>query len=257
MGLVSIPVKFYKPAEDEGLEFKMLTKAGNKIRQKYVDAVTGEDTVYDQLDKGYEYAPGQFVRFTKPELAAFDMQSDTMDIKEFIKLSDLDFIQVEKNYYLGPDKGGDKGFALLSRLLMASNKAAIAQWIYKGKTHLVAIRAYHGILVLQVLFYQNEVRDVSQIEVANLVVSDAEQMLAAKLVDAMTVPAFDPSKYADTYAATVKQAVEKKVAGQEVILVADEAPKAVVIDLFEALKASLQQTAAEAPKKGPKGKGKK
>lgn len=254
LGVVSVPVKFYVSASDEGLSFKMLTKAGNLIKQKYVDAATGEDTVFADLDKGYEYAKGQFVRFTKDELAVLDMQSDTMDIKEFINLSDLDFVQVEKTYYLGPDKGGDKGYALLADVLKAQDKAAIAQWVYKGKTHLVAVRAYEGRLVLQVLFYKAEVRDIGQIEVMPLVVTDTERHLAERLVDALTTKAFDPSIYEDKYAKSVKEAVEKKISGKEVIMVAEEAPKAQVIDLFEALKMSLQ--AAESTKK-PKGKGKK
>lgn len=257
LGLLSIPVKFYKPASDAGLEFRMLTKAGNLIKQKYVDAVTGEDTVYAELDKGYEYAKGQFVRFTKDELAALDMKSDTLDIKEFVALSDLDFIQVEKNYYLGPEKGGDKGYALLAAVLEAQGKAAIAQWTYQGKQHLVAIRGYQGGLVLQVLFYKDEVRDFKQIEVLPLLVTDAERHMAEKLVEALTNDAFDVGAYEDNYAKTVRQAVDSKISGKEVILVAEEAPTAKVIDLFEALKASLQQAPAKGKKPAPKGKAKK
>jgi DNA end-binding protein Ku len=240
-GLVSIPVKFYVSASDESLSFNNITKAGNRVKIKYVDAVTGEDAPYDSCVKGYEFAKDQFVTFTAEELKELELSaSKTIDIQEFVPADSIDFVQIEKTYYLGPDKGGDKGYALLSDVLKAQGKVAIAQWVNKGKEHLVLLRPYRLGLALQILYYHNEVRDFNEIEVAPLPISEAEQALAHKLVEALSSDEFEADKYDDRYAKILKSVVDAKVNGREVIIPQDANTKS-TLDLFSALKATLEQ----------------
>lgn len=264
-GLVSIPVKFYLAAKDEKLEFNMLSKAGNRVRQKLVDEVTKDEIEREDTLSGYEVSKGQYVKFTKDELKALELASDdkTVEIAEFVDASAIDLVNIEKSYYLGPDKGGDKGYTLLSQTMEGSNRVAIAQWGSKGRQHLVVIRPYRGGLLLQVLFYANEVRPFEDIEVAKLVVTDQERNLARKLVDSLSSDEFDASKYTDKYRENLQKAVDQKVAGQEVTF-APSAPQIPVVDLFQALQQSLlsapkppkapkvKETPKEAPKLAPK-----
>lgn len=254
-GMVSIPVKFYLAAKDESVGFNMISKAGNRIKMQFVDGETAE--VVEQADalKGYEFEKGRFVTFTKDELETLGLQNDkALTVAEFVPAEAIDVIQVEKVYFLGPDKGGDKSYALLSDAMKISGKVAIAQWHTKGRAHLVAIRPYKSGLIAQILFYAPEVRDFGQIEVTPFPISTAEQNLALKLLDALSNDEFDASRYEDEYAKSIKEAVNAKVAGQE-ITVPVSTPKTNTLDMFEALKQSL----SKAPKKPApkKGKGKK
>lgn len=250
-GLVSIPVKIYVSASDESVQFNQITPQGNRVKQRLVDAGTEDEVQQADLVKGYEFARGQYVTFTQDEMAALQVPSSkTVEIREFVDAQTIDFLQVEKNYYLGPDKGGDKGYALLSEAMHLKGKVAVAQWATKGKEHLVVVRPYRGKLVLQVLFYSSEVRPFEDIEVMNLPVTDMERNMAAKLLDAMTSDEPDLTQYTDKFADGVRQAVDAKVAGR-VVTITHEAPVKTSIDLMEALKQSL----AEKPKAKGKRKG--
>lgn len=245
-GLVSIPVKLYTAASSESVSFNMLTPDGNRVKQKYTDSVTGADVTYDQCDKGYEVAKDQFVRFSKDEIKALEAESTkTMDIREFVDAASLDLLHVEKSYLLGPDKGGDKGMLLLSDTMKALGKVAVAQWNSRGKEHLVVIRPYKGSLVVHQMYYQNEVRNPEEIELAKIMISDAERNMAAKLVQALSTDTFDASKYEDGFVKRVQDAIERKMAGQPIV--APEAPKATVLDLMAALQASLDKAGDKKP----------
>jgi DNA end-binding protein Ku len=253
-GLVSIPVKVYLAAsDDQGISFNMLSKkTGNRLKQKYVDAATEEEVTREETLKGYEYARGQYVTFTKEELAAIELSTTkTIEIAEFVDESTIHSLHIEKSYYLGPDKGGDKGYVLLSEMMADRKKVAIAQWVHHGKGHLVVIRAYQGGLLLQDLWYANEVRDFSQIEVAATPISAAERKLAGQLIDALTTGGFDPTHYEDEYAAALSAAVQAKVAGQEIVVPHDANPATNSLDLLAALKDSI---VARPKKKAPKKK---
>lgn len=239
-GLVAIPVKFYLACSPEAVAFNQFTPDGHRIKQKLVDEVTGQEVDRETLSKGYEYAKGQFVVFTADEIKALETAGDkTVEIEACVPLSEIDLFQVEKTYYLGPDKGGDKAYGLLVDTLEAAGKGAVAQWSTRGREHLVLIRSYRGGLLLHTLFYTDEVRDQSLVTgaVAKLVMGERERTLAARLVDQMS-GSVDLASYRDRYRERVLAAVQAKVDGKEVVIpTMPAAPQ--IIDLFEALKLSL------------------
>jgi DNA end-binding protein Ku len=261
-GLVAIPIKLFTAASSEQVRFNMLhEKCGGRVKQQYVCPVDEVVVERDGMVKGFEYARGQFVRFTEEELKALEAErSNTIDIVEFVPLSTVDFVHVEKSYYLGPDKGGDKPYKLLSGCMREQGVVAVGRWAARGKEQLVLIRPYgDGGLILHQLYYANEVRSFEEIDTgAKLSFSDAEQDLAKKLIQQLTSEKFSAENYRDQYEERVRAAVDQKVAGQE-ITIAPEAPRAQIIDLFEALKRSLSETEArganqpdKAPLKPPK-----
>ena len=242
-GLVSIPVKLYTATSPQQARFNMLhEETKSRVKQQYIVPNTGEVVDRKSLVKGYEYAKGQYVVFSDEELKALEAQrSSSLEIKEFVPLSSVDLVQVEKTYYLGPDKGGDKAYHLLAESMQGTDKVAVGRWAAKGKEQLVIIRPYKDGLMLHQMFYANEVRAFDEVETgATFQFSDVERQLAHKLIDELSVEAFAPEKYKDEYAERVQAAVEQKVAGEEVH-VAEEVPQAQIIDLFEALKQSLTQ----------------
>ncbi len=254
-GLVSIPVKFFTSASAGRVSFNLLSpEAGNRVQQKLFDSVTGLEIPggMDACDKGFEVAKGEYVKFKKDEIKALDAECDqkTIDIQEFVDATSIDPIAVEKTYYLGPDKGADKGYSLLSEAMSTMSRAAVAQWNSRGKEHLVVIRPYRGGLVLHQMFYSNEVRNFDEIEVAKLSVSEPERKMAGKLIASLSSGEFDPSKYEDSYSARVKQAIQDKLAGGTIRAVPSETPKmGSVFDLSALLERSLAA--------GPKPKAKK
>lgn len=248
-GLVSIPVKFFTAASSEQVRFNMLhPKSGGRLKQQLYSPV--DDEIVDRKDtvKGYEYAKGQYVQFTDEEIKALETtRSSSIDIIEFVPLDLVDFVHVEKSYYLGPDKGGDKAYRLLNKSMTSKGKVAIGRWAARGKEQLILIRPYKNGLILHQLYYANEVRKFADIDLgAEYDFSEKELDLAEKLIDQLAVDEFAPEKFSDEYADRVRAAVDEKVAGKE-ITVAPEAPKAQIIDLFEALKKSLS---GEAPAEG-------
>jgi DNA end-binding protein Ku len=240
-GLVSIPVKLYTAASSEQVSFNMLhKKCGGRVKMQYHCPTDNEVVERSDTVKGYEHARGQYVLFTEEELKAFEAErSNSIEITEFVPLTSVDFVSVEKSYYLGSDKGGDKAYSLLSQAMTSKGKVAIGRWAARGKEQLVVVRPYQDGLILHQLYYANEVRAFSEIDgPAKLTISDKERDLAAKLIDQLSSDAFEADKYHDTYSDKVRAAVEQKAQGQE-ITVAPEAPKAQIIDLFDALKRTL------------------
>jgi len=248
-GLVTVPVKVYAATSSSSVQFNLITKAGNRVKQKLLDAVTNEEADRGACQKGYEYAKDQFVTLTDEELKALESKTDkTMAIQEFVDLSSVDSLYVEKSYFLGPDKGGDRGYSLLAKMMAKLGKVAVAQWTNRGRDHLVLIRPYGEGLMLQQCFYEDEVRDFSEVTVATFEMTKPEELVATQLLKALSTGAFDPAKYEDRYAKRVRELVEKKIAGEEIAIV-PEAPKTSVIDLLAALQASLKQ--AEKPAEAP------
>jgi DNA end-binding protein Ku len=245
-GLVSIPVKLFTATASQQVHFNMLHGGtSGRVKQQYVLAGTGEVVNRKEMVKGYEYARGQFVVFTEQELKQLESpRSSSIDIVEFVPLTSVDLIQVEKTYYLGPDKGGDKAYKLLSEAMLNTGKVAVGRWAAKGKEQLVLLRPYKDGLMLHQMFYANEVRAFDEVDTgATFKFSDLERDLANKLINELSVSQFDATKYHDEYVDRVRAAVENKVAGQQIQTVG-EVPKAQIIDLFEALKQSLAQAQA-------------
>jgi DNA end-binding protein Ku len=212
-----------------------------RVQQQYITPATGEVVSRSSLVKGYEYARGQYVVFSEEELKSLEAErSNSIDIVEFVPLSSVDLLQVEKTYYLGPDKGGDKAYRLLTESMQHTNKVAVGRWAARGKEQLVLLRPYKTGLVLHQMFYANEVRSFEEVDTgATFQFKDIELNLAEKLIAELSVDSFQPERYKDEYATRVLAAVDQKVAGEQVH-VAQEVPRAQVIDLFEALKQSLE-----------------
>jgi DNA end-binding protein Ku len=245
-GLVAIPVKLYTATSSQQVHFNMLhPETKTRVQQQYITPATGEVVDRGTLVKGYEYARGQYVVFTDEELKGLEAErSNSVDIVEFVPLSSVDLLSVEKTYYLGPDKGGDKAYQLLAESMKRTQKVAVGRWAARGKEQLVLLRPYKTGLLLHQMFYANEVRAFEEVDTgATYQFKDVELNLAENLIAQLSVDAFDSSRYKDEYATRVLAAVDQKVAGEQ-IHVAQEVPKAQVIDLFEALKQSLEQAQA-------------
>jgi DNA end-binding protein Ku len=256
-GLVSIPVKFFTAASSEQVSFNMLhKKCGGRLKMQFVCPTDNNEVVErSETVKGYEYSKGQYVQFTEEELKALETErGGSIEITEFVPVTSVDFLQVEKSYYLGPDKGGDKAYRLLGEAMTAKGRVAVGRWSARGKEQVVLVRPYgKDGLVIHQLYYSNEMRAFSEIDTgATFTFSEKEHELAGKLIEELGTDSFDATKYTDSFSERVKAAVDQKVAGQE-ITIAPEAPKAQIIDLFEALKKSLADVQAKGgPLAGPK-----
>jgi len=252
-GLVAIPVKLYSATQASGtISFNLLHKppCGSRLKQQYVCAKEGVPVAREDMVKGYEFAKDQYVVFTPEELKALEEAgTHTVEITEFVPIESIDPVYFDKAYYLGPDKGGAKPYALLTRALRETGRCALGRWAARGKQYIVMIRPVAEGLVMQQLLHAAEVRPISEVEIPKTEVRPAELALATQLIEQQAAAAFDPSAYTDEVKARIEAAVQKKVEGQE-IAVAEEAaaPTAQVIDLMEALRASLKKKAPEAAK---------
>jgi DNA end-binding protein Ku len=241
-GLVSIPFKLYTAASSVSVSFHMLNKrTGNRLKQQYVDAVDKSLVERSETVKGYEFSKDQYVQFTEEELKKLESaKGNSLELIEFVPEGTIDLVYQEKTYYLGPDKGGERAYQLLSLALRRARKVAVGRFGTRGREQLVLVRPYgtRGLL-LNYAYYANEVDSFDEVEVgAAATFKDVEIELAEKLVEQLSVPSFDAKKFRDEYEDRVLAAVEQKIAGQEVH-VAEQAPKAPILDLFEALKRSL------------------
>ena len=246
-GLVSIPVKLYSATEaSRAISFNLLHKTcGSRLKQQYI--CIKEDVVVprDEMVKGYEFAKDQYVMFTPDELKAMEETgTHTADITEFVPIEAIDPVYFDKAYYLAPDKGGAKPYALLAKALRESERCALGRWAARVKQYIVMIRPVEDGLVMQQLLYAAEVRSIRDIEIPKTEVKESELKLAQQLIEQQATDKFDPSAYKDDVRERVEAAVQKKVEGQEITLA--EAPErggAQVIDLMEALRASLGKKA--------------
>ena len=249
-GLVSVPVSIYSASESKAsVSFNMLhKKCGTRLKQQYIcpkdnnEVVTRDDTV-----KGYEYAKDQYVVLTAEELKALEEKAtSTIDVLEFVPLATVDREYMDKVYYLGPDKGGDRAYRLLAAALKETGRAALGQYAARGQQHLVLLRPRNGVLVMEQLHYADEVRPTTEVTIPPGDVKEAELKLAKQLIDQTSNESFEPAKYKDTVRERVLETIQRKVDGQDIT--ADITPGAdtKMLDLMQALKASL---AGEKPKK--------
>jgi DNA end-binding protein Ku len=251
-GLVSIPVKLYSSGESTTpLRFNMLhKKCGSRLKQQYICARDGEKVERSEIAKGYEFAKGQYVLFTPEELKALEAKAtQTIEITEFLPTSKVDPIHFEKSYYLGPDKGGDRAYQLLAKALKKSGRSALAKYAARGKQYLVLIRPFENGLLLQQLKYHDEIRSFSEVPLGETQVKAPELELALQIVDQAVSDAFRPQQYNDDVRKSIEEAIQKKVEGQEITAEPAVEPKAQVIDLMEALKASLGNNPSRKPAK--------
>lgn len=246
-GLVSIPVKLYTATSAQSVSFNQLhKKCGSRLRQRMHCPACNEEVERDDIVKGYEVARNQYVQFTGEEMAGLEAERfRTLDLVEFVPESTVDFIYIDRSQYLGPDKGGNKAFILLSKAMRRMERIAVGRYWSRGKVQLVLLRPYKKGMLLHHVYYANEVRSYEDVDLGEDVrISEAEDGLADQLINQLSSERFEPSRYRDEYADRVRAAAEQKVAGQEVTL-APEQPAAQLIDLFEALKQSLNVTATQ------------
>jgi DNA end-binding protein Ku len=245
-GLVSIPVKLYSATEaSRAISFNLLHKTcGSRLKQQYTCIKEEVPVAREDMVKGYEFAKDQYVIFSPEELKAMEEAGTHMaEITEFVPIEAVDPVYFDKAYYLAPDKGGAKPFALLASALRESKRCALGRWAARGKQYIVMIRPVEDGLVMQQLLYAGEVRSMKELEIPKTDVKAGELKLAKQLIEAQASDTFDPSAYTDTVRERIEAAVQKKVEGQEITLT--EAPEggAQVIDLMEALRASLEKKA--------------
>ena len=245
-GLVSIPFKLFTATSARSVSFNMLHKAcGSRLKQQLLCPV--DNVVVERTDtiRGFEYARDQYVKFTDEELKAMEAaRTGVLELQEFVPAETVDFLYIEKTYFIGPDKGGDRAYSLLAQSLERNNKLAVGRFAQRGKDNLVIVRPYKKGLILHECYYADEVRSFDDVETGGAFeFKPIELDLADKLIQQLEKDKFEPGRFRDEWADKVKEAVEKKVAGEE-LMTAPEAPKAQIIDLLEALKRSV--AAAEA-----------
>jgi DNA end-binding protein Ku len=263
-GLVAIPVKLFTANQSSNaISFNLLHKAdGSRLRQQYICQKDGAVVERDDMVKGYEFAKDQYVRFTPEEIKALEeVGSHAVEISEFVPIESIDPVYYDKTYYLAPDKGAGKPYALLTEALKQAKRCGVGRWAARGKGYLVILRPIGDVLAMQQLHYAADVRTASEVEIPKPEVKPAELKLAQQLIDAQTAEKFDPDAYKDEVRGRIEAAIKKKVdEGQEITMVEPTPPgEGKVIDLMEALRASLEkrgksrEPASElGPRKAPK-----
>jgi DNA end-binding protein Ku len=250
-GLVSIPIRLYTAAVSGGVSFNLLhAKCGSRIRQQHFCPVCQEVVERSGLVKGFEFRKDEYVRFADEELKSLEGEaSKTIDIAEFVPLPTVDPVYFEKTYYLGPDKGGEKAYRLLSDAMAKTDRVALAKFVMRGKESLVLIRPAQGGLVLHTMYFADEVRDFGEVERGQGArIKDGELELAVRLIDELSQGEFRPEQYQDEYRLRVL------AEGKDVSVSAPEVQRAHVIDLMDALKESLAKRAL--PERKPPAKAK-
>ncbi len=247
-GLVSIPVKLYTATSSGGVSFNLLhAPCGSRIKQQTFCPVCNRVVERSELVKGYEFAKEQYVRLSDEELKQLEGEaSRVIDIAEFVPLPTVDPIYIERTYYLGPDKGGEKPYRLLADAMAKSNRVGLAQFVMRGKESLVLIRPAQGGLMLHTMYFADEVRDFGEVDKGQSAkIRDGELELAVRLIDELSHEEFTPERYEDEHRRRVMDLVSSKVEGREITTAGPPAPRAQVIDLMEALKESLTKRASE------------
>ncbi len=243
-GHVSIPVKLFTSVESsESISFRMLHQnCGSPLKYQTWCPKDDKKVERDGIVKGYEYAKDRFVVFTPDELKALEEEATkAIAIEEFVSLDKVDPVYFDKAYYVAPEKGGERAYKLLSLAMAKKGLAGLAKYAARGKQYIVMVRAVEDGLVMPQLHYANEVRAFSEVPRPKTDVKDSELKLALQLIEQSISEEFKPEKYQDDVHKRVLEVIQQKVDGEEVTFAPSEAPKAQVIDLMEALKASLAQ----------------
>lgn len=241
-GLVHIPVKMYKAASGKDLRFRELHDADlSPLKQKRFCPIDGEEVSRDHVVKGFEVGPDQFVVVKKEELEALEKgEAHTINIENFVDLSEVDPVYFENSYYVTPDKGASRAYALLLAAMQDANKAAIARVVLRQKQHLVLLRAAGDAIAMSTLYYADEVLAQDKLDELprDIRPEKRELEMARQLIDSLTQD-FHPEQYHDEYRERVLELIEKKAEGKRVTMPRARKEPAKVIDLVSALQASL------------------
>ncbi len=253
-GMVSIPVKLYSTVDStKAIRFNMLRKDGSHLKQQYVAEADEKLVPREDRVKGYEFAKGQYVLFSDEEMKSMDVKStNEIEISEFIPADKISAFYVEKVNYLGPDKGAARSYHLLAEAMRKTGKSALAKYAARGKCYLVLIHPIEGGLIMTQLRHQEELRMFSDVEVPEADIQPAELDLAVQLVEQVSAEEFTPENYRDEIRHHMLEMIDRKVNGQEIVVAPEEHAESKIIDIMEALKASLKTETKAAPKKKAK-----
>lgn len=252
-GLVTIPVKMYTATTSHGIGFHLLhKKCGTRLKMQYSCPFDGEIVERADTTRGFEYAKEQYTEITDEELEAIRPEkTDRIDLLEFVPADTVDFLYIERTNYLAPEKNGARAYKLLANAMERMNRIGVGRYGARGKDQLVLLRPYHGGLVMHQVHYADEVRSFDEVAPpVKMEFRPEEEALADRLIGQLSSDAFHPEKYRDEYQERLLEAIERKVAGQE-IRVAPAEPRAQVIDLFDALRQSLKKEPAPAEAQEP------
>jgi DNA end-binding protein Ku len=250
-GLLNVPVKLYSAVARKQVSFRELRqKDGSRIRHKRVAESDGEEVPYEEIVKGYEIAPDSYVVMTRDELEELDpKKTRAIEIQDFVDLDEIDPIYFDHPYYLGPDKGAERAYALLARAMAERGRVAVARFVLRNREHLAAIRSTGGVLAMATMRFADEV--VSPDELDGVVPDDVEEPqqreldMAAALIDQLTTD-FEPDRYRDEYREELLATIERKARGEEVMEAASEEPQPTKApDLMAALEESLAAVRGE------------
>lgn len=250
-GLVSVPIKMFSAADSTAaIGFNLIHKdCGSRLKQKYICAKDGAEVSREDMVKGYEFAKDQYVLFTPDELKAIEAKSDNqIEIVEFVPEDKVEPVYLDKLYYLGPDKGGDRAYRLLAAAMRETSLSALGRYNARGKQYLVLLTPMQDGIVMHQLNYADEVRPFSEVGVPAGEVKKEELKLAIQLIDQIRAEDFRPEQYKDEVRARVLELIERKVQGEDITEAPSEAPQTQIIDLMAALKASLDKGGSKARK---------
>jgi DNA end-binding protein Ku len=241
-GLVSIPVKLYSAAESKAaLSFNQIHKKdGARVKQQLISSKSGEVVPREEIVKGYEFAKDQYVLFEAEELKTLEAAAThTIDITEFLKAEQVERRYLDKVYYLGTDKGGARAYKLLAQVLIDTGRIAIGKYAARGKQYLVMVRPMENGLVMEQLHYPDELRAFSEVPIEEATLKPAELKLATQLVEQAASDEFKPELYKDEVRERMLALIQRKVEGEDITLAPTAEPEHKIIDIMEALKASL------------------
>jgi DNA end-binding protein Ku len=254
-GLVNIPIALYPATRREELSFHLLRKSDlSPVNYKRVAEKDGKEVPWDQIVKGYEYEKGKYVVLKEEDFQRVDLEAtQTVDIQDFVDLDEIDPIFFYKPYYLEPQKGGDKAYALLRNALKHSKKVGVAKVVIKTREYLAGVKPEDGALVLELMHFADELADTSRLHIPKKVeVGKREMNMARSLINSMSAK-WNPEKYKDDYREALMEVIEEKVeaGGKEIEERPRRAPKPTkVIDLVSVLQKSLEQAATKQKAKG-------
>lgn len=251
-GLVHIPVGLYTATQDNDISFRQLCKADNsRVKYKKTCASCGKEVGPGDIIKGFEYDKDKYVVITDDEFEKIKTEKDrTIQILHFTDLKTIKPIYYEKTYHAVPEAGGEKAFELLRKAMMQEGKIAIAKTVIGTKETLLAIMPTDEGIMVETMFYQDEIKEIPK-AYAQPEVNEAELTMAKTLISSMARP-FEPQLYHDEYQERLRQLIEQKIAGKEIVAAKSEGGESNIIDLMEALKASVEQISdpqVAAPKK--------
>ena len=246
-GLVNIPIALYPATRREELKFRLLRKVDlSPVNYKRVAEKDGKEVSWDQIVKGYEYEKGKYVVLKDEDFERVDLEAtQTVDIQDFVDQEEIDPMFFYKPYYLEPQKGGDKAYALLRDALKDSNKVGIAKVVIKTRQYLAGVKPEDGALVLELMHFADELADPGKLQVPKKTeVGKREMTMAKSLIDSMSSK-WNPKKYKDDYREALMEVIEEKVeaGGKEIEEKPKKMPKPTkIIDLVSVLQKSLEQT---------------